>query len=89
METFWDWLTVLFFGSLVVLMLQRSMEENPDDKLILYLPPAIGCAASNYVGNNYSDVGAALILIGAVIFVYKILKFPVFYPTPDDTNKDS
>jgi hypothetical protein len=38
METFWDWLTVLFFGSLVVLMLQRSMEENPDDKLILYLP---------------------------------------------------
>lgn len=76
METFWDWLTVIVFGGLIVLMLQRSSEEQPRDHLIQYLVPAAGCAISNYIGNHYSDVGAAVALILVGAYVYKVLKWP-------------
>jgi hypothetical protein len=83
METFWDWITVFCFGILAVLMLQRSMDEQPSDNLLLYLPPSIGCAVSNYIGNNYSDIGAAAVLAGVILYVYKILKFPEFSSLAD------
>ena len=44
METVWDWVTIICFGGLVVLMLQRSVEERTRDHLMEYLFPALGCA---------------------------------------------
>ena len=76
MSTIWDWLTIIAFGGLVVLMLNRSMEDNPRDNLIEYLVPAAGCAMANYAGNHYSDVGAALLLMLVGVYVYKVLKWP-------------
>ncbi len=76
METFWDWITVIAFGGLIVLMLQRSSEDPPRDHLLQYLAPAAGCAISNYIGNNYSDVGAAIALLLVGVYVYKVLKWP-------------
>ena len=86
METFWDWLTVLCFGGLVVLMLQRSTEEKPSDDLISYLVPSAGCAVANYIGNNYSDVGAAAVLLVVAAYVVKVLKFPPLGSNKSDGN---
>lgn len=76
METVWDWITVIAFGGLVVLMLNRSAQEEPQDHLAQYLVPAAGCAIANYIGNNYNDIGAALTLVLVAVYVYKVLKWP-------------
>lgn len=74
METFWDWLTVFCFAGLVTLLLQRSLEENPPDKLWQYAPPAVGFAVSNYVGNEEIHWLAALILATAIGYIFVVLK---------------
>lgn len=84
METIWDWVTVIAFGGLVVLMLNRSAQENPPDHLLQYLVPAAGCAIANYIGNNYSDLGAGLALVLVAVYVYKVLK----WPSPDFLRRE-
>ena len=74
METVWDWLTVLMFGGLITLFLHRSSQENPPDKLWQYAPPAVACAVANYLGNNRSDILAAALLAGAVVYVMLVLR---------------
>lgn len=76
METVWDWITVIAFGGLIVLMLQRSSEEQPRDHLIQYLVPAAGCAIANYIGNHYSHVGAAVAMVLIAVYVYRVLGWP-------------
>ncbi len=76
METFWDWITVIAFGGLIVLMLNRSMQEEPVDHLAEYLVPAVGCAVANYIGNNHSDLFAGIALGLVAAYVYKVLKWP-------------
>ena len=74
METIWDWLTILAFAGLVTLMLQRSSEDVPRDKLWQYAPPAIGCAVANQVGNAEYHLGAIAIMIGVGVYVAYVLK---------------
>jgi uncharacterized membrane protein YkvA (DUF1232 family) len=74
LETFWDWFTVFCFAGLVTLMLQRSSEETPRDKLWQYAPPAVGLALANYVGNEEIDWAAALIMVGVAAYVLVVLK---------------
>lgn len=85
METIWDWITVICFGGLVVLMLQRSVQDELQDNLMEYLFPALGCAAANYIGNHYSDFGAAVALLVVGAYVFKVLKFPPI--GPNDPNR--
>jgi hypothetical protein len=70
METIFDWLTVILFGGLAVLFLQRSSMEEPRDKIWHYIPPAIGCATVNYLGNHGQVylATAGLVLVMAYIF---------------------
>ena len=84
METVWDWVTIICFGGLVVLMLQRSVEEKTRDHLMEYLFPALGCAVANYLGNHYSDIGAAAVLVLVGVYVFKVLKFPPIGPNRMD-----
>jgi hypothetical protein len=73
-ETLWDWLTVFCFAGLVTLLLQRSTEDAPRDKLWQYAPPAVGLAAANYVGNRQLD-WLAVLLMGVVAgYVIKVLR---------------
>lgn len=74
METPFDWLTVLTFMGLAVLFLQRSTEETPSDSIWQYLPPAVGCALVNYLGNNGYEVIAIIGLVAVLAYIYYILK---------------
>jgi drug/metabolite transporter (DMT)-like permease len=51
METPYDWITIIVFAGLIVLFLQRSQGEARDH-LWQYLVAAVGCAATNYLGNE-------------------------------------
>ena len=73
-ETVYDWVTVAIFAGLVVLFLQRSMAAVPTDKVVHYLPPAIGCAAANWVGNKGQDLWAVLIIVVVVAYIFVVLK---------------
>lgn len=74
METVYDWITVLGFAGLVTLFLQRSSLENPPDSIWHYLPPALGAAVTNYLGNEGMDVAAIAVGIATVAYVILVLK---------------
>jgi hypothetical protein len=73
-ETFWDWITVFAFAGLLTLLMQRSSEDEPQDKLWQYIPPAVGCAVANYVGNEGYDIVAAIILGSVIGYIFIVLK---------------
>jgi hypothetical protein len=75
LETVYDWITIALFGALVVLFLHRSVgDAEPQDTIYHYLPPAIGCAVANYVGNHGQGPLSALIVVGVLIYVVLVLK---------------
>ncbi|MBN8848678.1 MULTISPECIES: XrtV sorting system accessory protein [unclassified Sphingomonas] len=74
METPFDWLTLMVFTGLVVLLLQRSAAENPVDKLWHYAPPAIGCAVVNYLGNQGYVAIAIAGLVAVIAYIYYVLR---------------
>jgi len=81
METAYDWLSLALFAGLIVLFLQRSSMENPPDRMIDYLPPAIGCMLANQAGNYGIEndslalhaIGVTL-LLAVVVYVLLVLK---------------
>ena len=77
MQTVWDWITVFGFAGLVTLLLQRSAEADPRDKLWQYAPPAIGFAVANYLGNDGKQWFASAILVGVIAYVIKVLKVSI------------
>lgn len=68
MQTVYDWVTVAIFAGLIVIFLQRSVGEGePQDSILSYLPPAIGCAVSNYFGNEgLKQDNTAFLVLGAL-----------------------
>lgn len=74
MQTAYDWITIALFAGLVVLFLQRSMEEETRDHLWQYLIPATGCAVANYAGNNENHIVAIAILVAAAVYTFIVLK---------------
>lgn len=78
MQTVYDWLTVAVFSGLIVLFLQRSSLEQPTDSIWHYLPPALGCAVANYLGNEGYSLPAVGVLVGTAAYIYYVLKpFPL------------
>lgn len=74
LESIYDWLSLIAFAGLIVLFLQRSSMENPPDRIIAYLPPAIGCALANYLGNEGYAIMAILLLVAVGAYVFFVLK---------------
>jgi hypothetical protein len=74
MNTIYDFVTVALFAGLTVLFLQRSVQPEPRDRMILYLPPAIGCMLANWLGNNHQDLLAAALILGVVGYVFVVLQ---------------
>lgn len=75
MQTPYDWITIAIFAGLIVIFLQRSVGEGePQDSILSYLPPAIGCAVSNYVGNQGYDILAILGIVAVLAYSVIVLK---------------
>lgn len=75
MNTVYDWVTVAVFAGLIVLFLQRSADEGPEvDRLWHYMPPSIGCALANYLGNEGNGFAAAAILIATLFYIWRVLQ---------------
>lgn len=74
MQTIYDWLSLIIFAGLIPLFLQRSAQDNPPDKIWHYLPPTVGCAVANYVGNEGQGILAFVILAAVLIYIFKVLK---------------
>ena len=75
MNSIFDWVTMLIFGGLVVLFLQRSVgPEHPNDKIYHYLPPALGCAIADYLGNNNQRIAAIALTIVVVGYILLFMK---------------
>ena len=75
METIYDWVTVVIFGALAILFLHRSMgPDRPRDRTIYYVPPAVGCAGANYLGNNdqkWAAIALTIAVVGYILFILK------------------
>jgi hypothetical protein len=77
MNTAYDWIAIAVFCGLVVLFLQRSVAEKEVDTVWHYLPPAAGCAFSNWLGNNGYPFFAILMISLTVSYIFFVLKpFP-------------
>ena len=81
MSTIWDFVSIGIFAGLIVLFLQRSMaKELPSaDPMWRYLVAAVGCAITNYLGNEVNGIAAALALLATLFFIlYELRPFPQF-----------
>ena len=74
MQTIFDWVSLALFAGLAVLYLQRSVSETPRDRIVDYLPPALGCALGNYLGNHDHPIVAVLVLLVVVANILIVLK---------------
>ncbi|QHL90121.1 hypothetical protein GVO57_03830 [Sphingomonas changnyeongensis] len=75
MQTPYDWITVAIFAGLIVIFLQRSVGEGePQDSILSYLPPSVGCAVANYVGNEGYDLFAVIGIVAVLAYSYFVLK---------------
>lgn len=75
MTTIYDWVSVAIFAGLIVLFLQRSADDGPEvDSIWHYLPPSIGCALANYLGNEGNRLVAVAILTGTLFYIWRVLR---------------
>ena len=81
METPYDWLTITVVAGLIVLFLQRS-QGAARDHLWQYLVAAVGCAVTNYVGNEAIKQGALPYHLAAVALGVSTLAFIWFILQP-------
>jgi hypothetical protein len=74
-NTIYDLVTIGIFAGLAVLFLQRSMDPNPsNDRIQHYLPPAIGLALANWLGNQHQDLFAIVMIVCVVGYILYVLK---------------
>ncbi len=75
MQTPFDWLTVAIFAGLIVIFLQRSVgDEEPVDSIWSYLPPMIGCAVADQLGNHGYEVLGVLGIVAVLAYIWFIIK---------------
>jgi hypothetical protein len=74
MQTAWDWITLALFCALAVLFLQRSVgPARRGDHPLAYLPPSLGCAGANWLGNEGRPVWATVVLLVTLGYIAIVL----------------
>jgi hypothetical protein len=73
-KTVYDFVTVGLFAGLVILFLQRSTAPEPQDHMYQYLPPAVGCALANWLGNQEQHALAVGVILASIAYVVVVLK---------------
>jgi hypothetical protein len=86
METIYDWSTIIVFAGLIVLFLQRS-QGAPRDHLWQYMVAALGCALTNYIGNEAIKADSVPMHLGAVALGLSTLGFIWFTLKPFSSDK--
>jgi uncharacterized membrane protein YwaF len=86
METVYDWTTIIVFAGLIVLFLQRS-QGAPRDHLWQYLVAAIGCATTNYLGNEAIKADSLPYHLAAVALGLSTLAFIWFGLRPFSNDR--
>lgn len=82
MKTLWDMLALAVFAGLIMLFLQRSVDNGSrPDPLWRYLAASIGCAVSNYLGSHGMPVVASAALLLTLAFIVRALR-PFGWPPP-------
>lgn len=78
MKTIFDLLTVGMFAGLIVLFLQRSVDQPEDqpyaDHLWQYLVAGAGCATANWLGNEGYTLPAVAVIVAILAFIFYVLK---------------
>lgn len=75
MQTPYDWITVALFAGLIVIFLQRSVnQDEAKDSILSYLPPSIGCAGANWLGNNGYDAAAVALIVAILAYIHLVIK---------------
>jgi len=75
MVTFWDWLAMALFCAIAVLLLHRSIgPARQGDRMLAYLPPAVGCALVNWLGNGGHLVGAVIGAVAVAAYILVVLR---------------
>lgn len=75
MQTPYDWVTIAIFAGLIVIFLQRSQADSAvRDSMVSYLPPAVGCAVANYLGNEGYEIFAALTIVLVLAYIALVIK---------------
>lgn len=88
MQTPYDWITVAIFAGLIVVFLQRSVGEGePQDSIMSYLPPAVGCALSNYFGNEGLEQGSQLYQGLAIVGILAVLAYTYLVIRPFNSQR--
>ena len=73
MKTIYDVITLALFAGLAILFLQRSTEQARD-RMIDYVPPAVGCALANWLGNNDQPIWAVVTIVLGLLYTFIVLK---------------
>lgn len=75
MQTPYDWVTIAIFAGLIVIFLQRSQADSVvRDTMISYLPPAVGCAVANYLGNENYHAFAIIAIVLVLAYIALVIK---------------
>lgn len=72
-KTIYDVITLALFAGLAILFLQRSTEQARD-RMIDYVPPAVGCALANWLGNNDQPIWAVVTIVLGLLYTFIVLK---------------
>ena len=70
MRTAFDWITVILFCAIALTLLHRSMHPPFRDRIVAYIPPAIGCALANWLGNEGYLLPAILVIIASAAYYH-------------------
>jgi hypothetical protein len=74
-STLYDLVTIGLFAGLAILFLQRSMGPPSDkDRIYHYIPPALGCAVANWLGNLHQDLAAIAVILASIAYTFVVLK---------------
>lgn len=76
MQTVYDWASVLLFCAIALTFLHRSLAPVPvrPDPMIAYLPPVLGCALANWLGNSGAAAPAVLALCASAAYYIWVLR---------------
>lgn len=75
MQTPYDWVTIAIFAGLIVIFLQRSQADSAvRDNMISYLPPAVGCAIANYLGNEGYEILGIIAIVAVLAYIALVIR---------------